>query len=267
VILIGERINGMFRDIRAAIRERDPVPVADRARIQAAAGAHYLDINTGPDVDAAEAPEVMAWLVKVAQEACGLPCCIDSPHVEALRAGLAVHRGKAIINSTSAEQERMDVLFPLAVEFGAAIIGLAMNEKGVPKDASDRLALAMELVANADAHGLAMEDLFIDPLILPVNVAQEHAVEVLETIRQVRMLASPAPRTVIGLSNVSQGAPERSLINRTYLVMALAAGLDAAILNVEDKALMDAAATAEVLLNKEVYCDAFLRVFRKPLVV
>lgn len=262
MILIGERINGMFRDIREAIAKRDKEPVATWARRQAAAGAHYLDINTGPGTGPDEAPEVMAWLVRTAQEACGLPCCLDSPHPAALRAGLEVHKGRAIINSTSADQEKMDVLFPMALEYGAAIIGLAMNEKGVPKDANDRLALAMELVANADAHGLAMDDLFIDPLILPVNVAQEHAPEVLETLRGVKLLANPAPRTVVGLSNISQRAPNRPLINRTFAVMAVAAGLDAAILDVEDGDLLDAVATARVLMNKEVYCDSYLKVFR-----
>ncbi len=263
MILIGERINGMFRDIREAIEKREPGPVAEWAKRQAQAGAHYLDISTGPAVAAEEQPAIVEWLVRTAQEAVGLPCCLDTVNPGAMEAGLRVHQGKAIINSTSADQERMDQFFPLAVRYGAAIIGLAMNERGVPKDAGDRLTLAMELVANADAHGIPMEDLFIDPLILPVNVAQEHAIEVLETIRQVKLLASPPPRTVVGLSNISQRARERSLINRTYLVMAMAAGLDAAILDVGDAALLDAIATANILLNREVYCDSFLKTFQK----
>lgn len=262
MILIGERINGMFRDIHEAIAARDPKPVVMWAQRQAEAGAHYLDVNAGPSVEAERAPEVMDWLVRAVQDATGLPCCLDSPHPEALRAGLKAHQGRAIINSTSADQGKMETLFPLAVEYGAMIIGLAMNEKGVPKDANDRLALAMELVATADAHGLAMEDLIIDPLILPVNVAQEHVPEVLETLRQVKLLASPAPATVLGLSNVSQRAPNRPLINRTFAVMAVAAGLDAVILDVTDADLLDALATARVLMNKEVYCDSYLKVFR-----
>jgi len=263
LILIGERINGMFRDIREAIEKRDPAPVAAWARRQAAAGAHYLDISTGPAAAAEDQPVIMEWLVRIAQEATALPCCLDTVNPDAMEAGLRVHQGKAILNSTSADQERMDRFFALAVRYDAAVIGLAMNEQGVPKDANDRLTLAMELVANADAHGVPMEDLFIDPLVLPVNVAQEHAVEVLETIRQVKLLASPPPRTVIGLSNISQRTRERSLINRTYLVMAMAAGLDAAILDVEDKALLDAVATASILLNREVYCDSFLKTFHQ----
>jgi 5-methyltetrahydrofolate corrinoid/iron sulfur protein methyltransferase len=263
MILIGERINGMFKDVRNAILNRDPEPIKDLAIRQTKAGARYLDINTGPTVAPEEQPAVMEWLVKVAQEVSPLPCCLDSTNPDAIEAGLKVHRGKAMINSTTADQWKMDIYFPMAAKYGAAIIGLAMNEKGVPKDANDRIALAMELVANADAHGIPMEDLYIDPLILPVNVAQDHCPEVLEAIRQVKILASPPPRTVLGLSNVSQRCPERSLLNRTYLVMAMTAGLDAAIVDVEDEALVDAAATANILLNREIYCDAWLKTFRQ----
>lgn len=263
MILIGERLNGMFQDVRDAIRSRNPDVIEDWARKQAKAGAHYLDISTGPAIPAGEQPGALRWMVEVAQAAVDLPCCLDSVSADAIRAGLEVHRGKAIINSTSADQERMDVLLPLAVEHEAAIIGLAMNEQGVPKDANDRLALAMEVVANADAHGLSTADLYIDPLVLPVNVAQEHIVEVLETLRQVKLLASPSPLTVVGLSNVSQRCPNRPLLNRTFMVMAMACGLDAAILDVNDKELLDAAATAKILLNQEVYCDSYLKVFRK----
>jgi 5-methyltetrahydrofolate corrinoid/iron sulfur protein methyltransferase len=137
-----------------------------------------------------------------------------------------------------------------------------MNEKGIPKNSENRVALAMELVAAADEFGLHMEDLYIDPLILPVNVAQDHVPEVLEAIRQLKMLADPAPKAVLGLSNVSQKSPDRPLINRTYLAMAMACGLDAAIADANDDALMEAAATAEILLNQSIYCDSYVKVFR-----
>ncbi|GAV22488.1 methyltetrahydrofolate cobalamin methyltransferase [Carboxydothermus pertinax] len=260
-VLIGERINGMFKDIREAILNKDPRPIQDWARKQAEKGAHYLDVNTGPTAE--DPVKVMEWLVKTVQEVVDLPCCLDSTNPDAIEAGLRVHRGNAMINSTSADQWKMDIFFPMAKKYEAAIIGLTMNEKGVPKDANDRSQLAMELVANADAYGIPMTELYIDPLILPVNVAQEHAVEVLETIRQIKLMANPAPRTVLGLSNVSQKCPDRPLINRTYLVMAMTAGLDAAILDVDDDALVDAAATAHILLNKEIYCDSYLKTFRQ----
>jgi 5-methyltetrahydrofolate corrinoid/iron sulfur protein methyltransferase len=153
----------------------------------------------------------------------------------------------------------MERVFGMAKDYGAMVIGLAMNEEGIPKDADSRTALAMELVAYADSVGFPIEDLLIDPLILPVNVAQDHGPEVLETIRQVKLLSSPPPKTNLGLSNVSQKAMHRSLIDRTYLVMALACGLDAAIMNVMDKDLMDALATARILLNQDIYADSYLK--------
>ncbi|MDA8336717.1 MAG: methyltetrahydrofolate cobalamin methyltransferase [Peptococcaceae bacterium] len=263
MILIGERINGMFKDIKEAIVNHDPDRVEYWAKRQTEQGAHYLDINTGPTVAPEDAPAVMEWLTRTAQAVSTLPCCLDSTNPAAIEAGLKVHRGKALINSTSADQAKMDIYIPMAVKYGAALIGLAMNEKGVPKSAADRTALAMELVVNADAYGLPMEDLFIDPLALPANVAQDHGPEVIEALRQIKMLADPAPRTTLGLSNVSQRCTNRPLLNRTFMVMCMTAGLDSAIVDVDDDLLVDAAAAAEILLNRNIYCDAYLKTFRQ----
>lgn len=260
--IIGERINGLFKDIREAVANRDPKPIQEWARKQYEAGAHWLDVNTGPVADKNEQAEIMAWMVKTAQEAVDLPCCIDSTNLMAIEEGLKVHKGKAMINSTTAEQAKMDAFFPLAAKYNAAIVALAMNEKGVPKSSDDRIALAMELVANADGYGIPMEDLYIDPLVLPVNVAQEHAPEALEALRQVKMLANPAPRTTVGLSNISQKAPDRALINRTFLAMAMVCGLDSAIMDANDDALVDTAATASIILNQSIYCDSYIKMFR-----
>ncbi len=261
--LIGERINGMFKDIKEAILNKNPGPIEYWARRQTEKGAQLLDINTGPTVSVENQPAVMKWLVETAQSVSQLPCCLDSTDPGAIEAGLKAHRGQAMINSTSAEQKKMDFYFPLAIKYGAKLIGLAMNEQGVPKDAASRVALAMELVVNADAHGLPMEDLYIDPLVLPANVAQDHAPEVVEAVRQIKMLADPAPKTIVGLSNVSQRCAQRRLLNRTYMVMCMAAGLDSAIVDMEDDLLVEAAAAARVLLNKDIYCDAFLKTFRR----
>ncbi|MHB8172509.1 MAG: methyltetrahydrofolate cobalamin methyltransferase [Thermincolia bacterium] len=261
--VIGERINGLFKDVREAIKERDPKVIQEWAIKQAEGGAAWLDINTGPIPTQEEQAEIMTWLVKAAQEVSDLPVAIDSTSFLAIEAGLKAAKGKAMINSTTAEQAKMDVLFPLAAQYNAAIVALAMNEKGVPKDCESRVALAMELVANADAYGVPMQDLYIDPLILPVNVAQDHVHEVLEALRQVKLLANPSPRTTIGLSNVSQKSPDRPLINRTFLAMAMAAGLDSAIMDANDDPLVDTAATAAVLLNQSIYCDSYVKLFRQ----
>lgn len=261
MIIIGERINGLFKDIAQGIQEKDPKPIQEWAVKQTDLGAGYLDVNTGPAVE--DSPGVMEWLVKVVQDVVDTPVAIDTTNVAAIEAGLKVHRGQALINSTTAQREKLEVLLPLAKEYNAKIIGLAMDKTGVPKNVDMRMAMAMEIVAACDEFGFPMEDLFIDPLILPVNVAQDHAPEVLETIRQIRILASPPPKTVVGLSNVSQNCTNRSLINRTFLVMAIAAGLDAAIAEADDKDLVDAIATAEIIMNHDVYCDSYLDIYRR----
>lgn len=261
--IIGERINGLFLDIREAIKNKDEQPIREWAVKQAEGGAVWLDVNTGPVASKEEQAEIMAWLVKTAQDAIELPCCIDTTNWLAIEEALKVHKGKALINSTTAEQAKMDALFPMAAHYGAAIIGLAMNEKGVPKSAEDRIALAMELVANADAHGISPTDLYIDPLVLPVNVAQEHGPECLEALRQVKFLSNPAPKTTIGLSNISQKAPNRPLINRTFLAMAMVCGLDSAVMDACDDDLVATAATAGIILNQSIYCDSYIKVFRQ----
>jgi len=261
VIMIGERINGMFRDIRKGIQQMDPKPLQKWAKKQEEAGADYLDVNTGPATD--DKVGAMKWMVEVVQEVSDVPLCLDSTDYNAIEAGLQLCKRPALINSVPAEMPKMERVFTMAKAHNAKVIGLAMNEKGIPKDSDNRIALAMELVAVADGFGIPMEDLFIDPLILPVNVAQDHGPEVLETIRQVKLLADPAPKTVVGLSNGSQGCVDRHLVDRTFAVMAMACGLDAAIMNVDDDQLVEVIATARIILNKDVYCDSYVKVFRK----
>ncbi len=261
MILIGERINGMFRDVARAIRARDPEPIRQLARLQEAAGADYLDVNVGPT--AAEPVEAMQWLVRVVQEASDLPLCLDSTNYDAIAAGLELARKPAVINSVYADRPRIERAFPMARKHGAKLIGLCMDAKGIPKNSENRLALAMELVAAAAEYDFPLEDLWIDPLILPVNVAQDHGPEVLETLRQVKILSDPPPKTVIGLSNASQKCVNRSLVDRTFMAMAMCCGLDAAIVNVNDEELMATIATARIILNQDVYADSYLKVFKK----
>jgi len=260
MLIIGERINGMFNDIKQAIQDKNPAAVQEWARRQEEGGARALDLNVGPAVQ--DKVSAMEWLVEVTQEVSNLTLCLDSTNIKAIEAGLKKCKNPAIINSTNAEREKIEKLFPLAVEHSASLIALTMNKSGIPKDSDTRLAFAMELVAAADEFGLPMEDLFIDPLILPANVGQDHAPEVLKTLQQVKMLSDPAPRTVIGLSNVSQTCSNRPLLNRTFIAMAMACGLDAAIADACDEDLIETVAAAEILLNQTVYCDSFVKMFK-----
>lgn len=259
--IIGERINGMFKDIREAIKTLDKKPVQDWAIKQTENGAAWLDICTGP---AAEDPfAAMKWLVETVQEVVDTPLSLDSTNYDLIEEGLKLCKRPAMINSCHADRYKIERVFPMAVQYNAKVIALAMSEdSGIPKTADLRVALAMELVAAADEFGLPFQDLYIDPLILPVNVAQDHAIEAMETLRQIKMLSDPAPKTTVGLSNISQRCNNRKLLNRTMLAMLMASGLDSAIADANDDDLMDMAAAGRIILNKEIYCDPFVELYK-----
>jgi 5-methyltetrahydrofolate corrinoid/iron sulfur protein methyltransferase len=260
-IMIGERINGMFKDIGEAVANFDPKPIQYWAQKQKECGAHYLDVNVGPT--STDRVKSMRWMVEVIQEVCDLPLALDSTNYDAIEAGLEICKKPAIINSCPCERPKIERVYPMAKKYGAMIVALTMDKTGVPLNADNRVAFAMELVAAADEFGVPTDDLFIDPLILPCNVVQDHAPEVLEALRQIKTLSDPAPRTTLGLSNVSQKTPDRELINRVYAAMAVACGLDSAIVDVTDTALVDTLATTEILLNQSIYCDSYIKVFKQ----
>lgn len=263
MIIIGELINGMFKDVAKAIDRRESDIIQHLASEQIAAGATALDVSVGPY--SKNPKDDMKWLVESIQKAVNVPLSLDSARADVIDEGLKVAGSRAIINSTSADPEKMDSIFALAKKYKAQVIGLAMDKSGVPDDKGKRLELAATIVAKAIDFGIKPEDLFLDPIVIPVNVAQPQCKEVLESIRDFRMLCDPAPNTTLGLSNISQGAGKknRSIINRTFLTMAMACGLSSAILDPLDKDLMDAMITAELVLNKNIYCDSFLEAYRK----
>jgi len=176
MIIIGERINGMFKDIGLAIREHDPKPLIEWAAKQKEGGAHYLDVNTGPNSE--DQTVDLPWMINVLKDVTDLPLAIDTTDYDAMEAALIAY-GKpgALINSIGCEQEKIDRVFPMAAKYQADVVCLCINKVGIPKSADDRVAMAMEFVANAEAYGLQPDNLFIDPIILPVNVAQEHALK------------------------------------------------------------------------------------------
>ena len=257
MIVISERINGLFRSVMRAIDKRDEKFIQDLARNQVQAGAQILDVNTGPGVD--DAPEVMTWLVKTIQDAVDAKLSIDTPKLDAMEAGVKASSSSVLINSATAEVKKMDALYPLAVEHNSDIICLTLDEKGIPNDATSRAELAMVMVAKAIELGIETERLYLDPLILPVGAAQDQGPKVLEALSMFKAISDPPPKTVVGLSNISNNTKERPLLNRTYLTMLMAHGLDAAIMDPMDTELMAAVKASEVLLNKKLYADDFLR--------
>ena len=261
MFVIGELINGMYLSIGRAIKEKDKTEIQKCALVQIEAGADALDINCGP---ASKDPMTdIQWLVNTIQEVTDKTLVLDSSKSKVIESGLKVVKNKVMINSTMADPEKLEVLVPLAKKYNAKLIGLAMSSKGVPQNKDQRLELAATIVAHCQEAGFPVEDLYLDPIVLPVNVGQAQMVDILESIKDFKIISEPSPRTVIGLSNVSQGTYVRSLINRTFLVMATAYGLDAAILDPKDTELMNALITSELILNKQIYCDSFLDAYKK----
>jgi 5-methyltetrahydrofolate corrinoid/iron sulfur protein methyltransferase len=261
MFIIGELINGMYANIGPAIKEHNKAIVQKCALEQLACGADALDVNCGP---ATTQPLVdMPWLIETIQEVTDIPLCLDSSRPKVIEEGLKAARNKTIINSTTADPEKLDLLVPLAKRYNSKLIGITISAKGIPQNKDQRLELAATIVATCVEKGFPVEDLYLDPVVLPVNVAQAQIKDILESIHEFKIISDPSPKTILGLSNVSQGTHVRSLINRTFLTMAVAYGLDSAILDPADKELMDALITAELILNKSIYCDSYLDAYRK----
>lgn len=261
MFIIGELINGMYQNIGRAIKEKDKSAIQKCALEQVNAGASALDVNCGP---ASKQPvSDIQWLVQVIQEVTDRPLALDSSKPQVIEAGLKALKNKAIINSTTADPDKLDILVALAKQYNAKLIGLTISSKGIPQNKDQRLELAATIIAACAEKEFPIEDLYLDPIVLPVNVAQSQMKDILESIREFKIISEPSPKTIVGLSNVSQGTCARNLINRTFLVMSLACGLDAAILDPLDKDLMDSAITSELVLNKQIYCDSYLDAYRK----
>ncbi len=269
MILIGERINGMFSDVKQAIAEKNKQVIQDLAKKQTEAGAAYLDVNVG--TAAADQEGTMQWLVETIQETCSTPLCLDSQKPDVIAAGIKVLNAKsgAILNSTplnkKSDEEVFDKYIEMAEQAGpkASIIALTMDKNGVPQDIDTRVAIAAEIVSKAMEKGFDTQRLFIDPIVLPVKVpnAQVQPGNILAAMDQIRLLADPPPHMTVGLSNISQGAAERSLINRVFLAIAASHGLDSAIADVLDEAFMNVVATTEMLMNKQIYSDSFVKAY------
>jgi 5-methyltetrahydrofolate corrinoid/iron sulfur protein methyltransferase len=261
MFIIGELINGMYSNIALALKHHDKVAVQKCALEQISCGAQALDICCGP---ASKDPLAdMPWLVQAIQEVTDKPLCLDSSKPKVIEEGLKVAKNKTIINSTTADIEKLQILIPLAKQYKSRLIGITISTKGIPQNKDQRLELAATIIDQARENGFPVEELYLDPIVMPINVAQDQMKGILEAIAEFKLLAHPSPQTILGLSNISQGAKYRSLINRTFLTMAVASGLDSAILDPEDQELLDTLISAELILNKNIYCDSYLEAYRK----
>jgi 5-methyltetrahydrofolate corrinoid/iron sulfur protein methyltransferase len=240
MLIIGENIHIIAPVVREAINNRDTAAIQSLAKAQVDAGAAWLDLNIGPQKK--EGPDVMRWLVPAVQEVVDVPLSLDTTNLEAIKVGLSLLKQQGMVNSTSGEPERLQNVPPVAAEYGAKLVALCMGKSGIPMTAEERVSIAIDqLVPRAMEVGIPMEDLYLDPLAMTVAGCQEFAPHAVEAIRYIKQGMDPAPMTTIGLSNVSNtvAAEKRSLLNRTYLVMLMAVGLDTAIADPLDEKLME----------------------------
>ncbi len=238
MILIGESIHIISKVVSEAVRNRDAAAIQALARQQAGAGADYLDLNLGP---ARQEPRAVgSWLVNTVQEVTALPISLDTMNPAAMEAGLALCQARPILNSASGKQESKELMMPLAVKFNTQAVISVITDLGCPPDVDARVESIMETVAYANGLGISNRDIFVDPIILPVSADQKQVREALEFIRILPDLL-PDVRSVVGLSNVSNGTPAhlRGILNRTYLVMLEKCGLYSAIADVLDPELVE----------------------------
>jgi 5-methyltetrahydrofolate--homocysteine methyltransferase len=260
VRIIGERINPTGRKALAAeMAEGNLERVSKDALAQVAAGAALLDVNAG--VPMVDEPALLAEVVQLVQSLTDVPLSIDSSVSDALARGLESYRGKALVNSVTGEEERMEAVFPLIKKFGAAVIGLTMNDDGIPDSAEKRLEVAKSILQRAQDHGVSVEDVVIDPLVLPVGATPNSGRIALDTIRMVR--SELGVNMVCGASNVSFGLPNRPRINSAFLSMTVGAGITSVIANPLDKESLTGVLAGDLLVGNDEHCMNWLTNHRK----
>jgi 5-methyltetrahydrofolate--homocysteine methyltransferase len=258
-VIIGERINPTGRKVLAA-EMKDGVMdrVRSDAKAQAVAGAHMLDVNAG--IPAIDEPALLVAAIKSVMEVTDTPICIDSSIIEALEAGLSAYEGKALVNSVTAEEERMARILPLVKKHGAAVIGMANDENGISMVPSERLALARRIVERAADHGIPQEDVIIDPIAMTVAADPTCGVITLETMRLIR--DELGNNMTCGASNVSFGLPDRPTVNAAFLPLAMHAGLTCAITNPLEPQVRRAILAGDLLLGHDEYAMRWIASFR-----
>jgi 5-methyltetrahydrofolate corrinoid/iron sulfur protein methyltransferase len=243
IYLTGENLNVISKTLGPAMKNRDPGPIREMAEKETEAGVDFIDLNIGPARKGGA--ELMEWIVKTVQEVTDLPLFLDTSNVDAIEAGLKVYepkKGKAIINSIMARPERMEALIPLAGKYGAGMVALLWGPEGMPRDTDERAMFLAELYMAGTEAGVAPEDIYVDPIITPVNVQQDQLPHCMDLYRAQEDLA-PGCRSTNGLSNVSNGAPEhlRPILNQTFLMMLIHCGVQGAIVDAFDQPLKDIA--------------------------
>ncbi len=268
MLVIGENINASNRSIAEAIGSRNRGFIEGLVVAQAAAGADFIDVNAGTGRGSQEQRIAdMEWLVDVVQKASDKPLSIDSDVPGIIEVALQKYTGEMlIINSVSAEPERLASIGVLAAERHAWLVALAMGAEGIPNTVEKRLEACEFIITHLTRLGVGADQVFFDPLVLPISVDSNQGLVTLKTIEQIKS-RYPSVRTIMGLSNISFGLPNRQLINRSFLLMAAYAGLDAAILNPLDPKTMSSIKVADMLMGQDSLCRSYIRAHRSGTIV
>jgi cobalamin-dependent methionine synthase I len=260
MLIIGERINASRKPIAEAIASRNAVFIQNEAKAQAMAGADYLDVNAGTFVG--EEEKHLQWVIETVQEAVDLPLCIDSPDPSVIITMVPLMRKTPMINSITLEPSRLEGILPLVVKHKTKVIGLCQSGDSIAGTAEAKVKMAGQLIERVKAAGIPLDDLYIDPLVYPLATNDESALATLDAIEQI-MKQFPSVHTTCGLTNVSYGLPNRKLVNRTFLVAAIASGLDCTILDPTDKQLFGALKAALMVVGKDQFCMEYISALRE----
>jgi len=260
MLIVAERINSSRKSIAQAIESEDVDFIQKEARAQTEAGADYLDVNAGAFLG--KELERLTWAVEVIQDVTETPLCIDSADPEVIKALLPVVDKTPMINSITLEPVRLEGILPLVADQKTKVIGLCQSEETMAETTDDKLRMAGRLVEQVSQAGIALDDLYIDPLVYPLATNPQSALATLDAIERI-MQEFSGVHTICGLTNVSYGMPNRKLINRTFLVSAMTRGLDSAILDPTDKKLFSALKAAHMVAGKDDFCMQYIAAFRE----
>ena len=260
-VIIGERINPTGRKVLAAeMKVGDYSRVTADAIAQVQAGAHMLDVNAG--IPLADEPAILAEAVKLVQQVTDVPLSIDSSIVAALESGLSVYQGKALVNSVTGEEERLETVLPLVAKHGAAVVAISNDETGISEDPDVRFDVARKIVERAADYGIPPGDVVVDPLVMPIGAINTAGRQVMHIVRRLR--SELKVNTTCGASNVSFGLPNRGGINSAFLTMAIGAGLTSAITNPLHTEVTQAVLGADVMMGNDPDCARWIRQYREP---
>ena len=254
--VIGERINTSRKKVQAAVAERDADYIVDDVKQQLAAGANYIDVNAGARIG--HETEDMRWLIDTIQPIATVPLCLDSPDPAVLEMAFQMVESEPMINSISLETDRLEAMLPFLEGKACKVIALCMDDAGMPASSDDIIGRAVKLVEELNRVGIKTESIYIDPLVQPISTDSNKGVMVLDAVRGIKK-NFPEVHITGGLSNISYGLPQRRIINRTFIGLMMDAGMDSAIIDPLDQAIMATIKTADMLLGHDNFCGGYLK--------